>query len=233
MSDKIAIVSDIHANKYALNKFLEYVDKEKISTILNLGDFIQIGPNPLEVTEILLNDNRFINIIGNNETSIFEINNEDNSSENEHRVWTRKRIQDKFQEIQKIPQENLININGLNILMIHFEKNHVSGMPSMNINEVSKFFKDYNHYNSDVILFGHTHEKLYIEQNSKVFINPGSLGCSKLGTVDFVTLEISNKKIKNCTFNSLEYDKSKLFEDYINNNVPDKDFLLKVFYKKD
>ena len=41
---RIAVVSDIHANKYALNAFLEYINKEKINTILNLGDFVQIGP---------------------------------------------------------------------------------------------------------------------------------------------------------------------------------------------
>ena len=34
---RIAVVSDIHANKYALNAFLEYINKEKINTILNLG----------------------------------------------------------------------------------------------------------------------------------------------------------------------------------------------------
>lgn len=232
MSDKIAIVADIHANKYALNKFIEYVDKEKISTILNLGDFVQIGPNPLEVTEIILNDKRFINIIGNNETGLFEITADDSSDENKHRIWTKEKIQDKFLEIQKMPQEKTININNLNILMIHFERNNISGMPSINITGINEFFNEYDQYNADIILFGHTHEKLYIEQNSKIFINPGSLGCSKMGTVDFVTVEITNKKIENCTFNSLEYNKSKLFEDYINNNVPDKDFLLRIFYKK-
>ena len=68
---KIAVVSDIHANKYALNVFMEFINKEKITTILNLGDFVQIGPNPFEVSNVILNDNRFVNVLGNNETNYF------------------------------------------------------------------------------------------------------------------------------------------------------------------
>ena len=60
---EIAIISDIHFNKYALNVFLNYIEKQKINIILNLGDFVQIGPNPYEVSNIILNDKRFINIL--------------------------------------------------------------------------------------------------------------------------------------------------------------------------
>ena len=42
MKDKIAIVTDIHANIYALNAFLEYLDTNNINKVLNLGDFVQI-----------------------------------------------------------------------------------------------------------------------------------------------------------------------------------------------
>ena len=78
---RIAVVSDIHANKY--------INKEKINTILNLGDFVQIGPNPAEATKTILNDSRFINILGNNETSLFNISENNNSEEIKHRRWTK------------------------------------------------------------------------------------------------------------------------------------------------
>ena len=122
MKEKIAIIADIHANKYALEKFLEYIDKEQIETILNLGDFAQIGPNPFEVLEIILKDKRFINILGNNETSLFEIDYNDTSNENKHRIWTKEKIQEYLIEIQNIPQERIVNLNGINVLMIHSKK---------------------------------------------------------------------------------------------------------------
>lgn len=90
MIEKIAIVADIHANKYALCKFLKYIDNEDIKCILNIGDFVQIGPNPYEVSFKVLNDIRFVNILGNNETSLFEIDETNPNDEIAHRLWTRK-----------------------------------------------------------------------------------------------------------------------------------------------
>ena len=230
MKEKIAIIADIHANKYAVEKFLEYIDKEQIEIILNLGDFVQIGPNPFEVLEIILKDKRFINILGNNETSLFEIDYSDTSNENKHRIWTKEKLQEYLIEIQNIPQERIINLNGINVLMIHSRKNNVKGMPLIYTDNIENFANDYKEYNSDIVLFGHTHEKLYIEYKNKLFINPGSLGCSKIHTVDFAILETNNNRIENCIFKSLEYDNSKLIEDYNKYNVPDKEFLIKTFH---
>jgi len=59
---KIAIISDIKANKHALEAFIEYIDKDKeIEYVLNLGNFIQDGPNPCEVFDTIMKDKRFIN----------------------------------------------------------------------------------------------------------------------------------------------------------------------------
>lgn len=78
--------------------------------------------------------------------------------------------------------------------------------------------------------FGHTHEKLFIEHHNKLYINPGSLGCSFDKTSDFVILEIEDGKVIDCEFKSLLYDKSKIINDYMKNEVPDREFILKVFY---
>ena len=60
---------------------------------MNLGDFVQIGPNPAEVTKTILNDSRFINILGNNETSLFNISENNNKVKRiKHRRWTKEQI---------------------------------------------------------------------------------------------------------------------------------------------
>ena len=231
MIEKIAIVADIHANKYALNKFLKYIDNKDINCILNIGDFVQIGPNPYEVSNIILNDIRFVNILGNNETSLLEIDEAESNDEIEHRLWTREQMKENFEKIKLIPKTKIITRNNIKILMIHSRKNDIKGMPLIYTEDIASFVKDYEEFGTDVVLFGHTHEKLYIEHNGKIFINPGSLGCSKNGTVDFAILELNDNKNLNCDFKSLEYDKTELIKDYYKNNVPDKEFLLKTFYK--
>ncbi len=40
MKKSIAIVSDIQSNKHALDDFLNFIDKRKIQTIINLGNFL-------------------------------------------------------------------------------------------------------------------------------------------------------------------------------------------------
>ena len=71
--ERIALVSDIHSNIYALDAFMNYIDKEcKVSQILKMGDSIQIYPNPTEVFDIVMNDNRFVNIMGNGEAMFFD-----------------------------------------------------------------------------------------------------------------------------------------------------------------
>ena len=231
MIEKIAIVADIHANKYALDKFLDYIDKEHIECILNIGDFVQIGPNPYEVSTKVLNDNRFINVLGNNETSLFEIDETKTNDEIAHRLWTKKQINENFEKIKQIPQTLILNKKNKKILMIHSRRNDINGMPLIYIDNLDSFVEDYKEFDVDIILFGHTHEKLYIEHNNKIFINPGSLGCSKNGTVDFSILEIDDSQNINCDFISLKYDKTELIKDYYNYNVPDKKFLLKTFFK--
>lgn len=231
MIEKIAIVADIHANKYALNKFLKYIDNKDINCILNIGDFVQIGPNPYEVSNIILNDIRFVNILGNNETSLLEIDEAESNDEIEHRLWTREQMKENFEKLKLIPKTKIITRNNIKILMIHSRKNDIKGMPLIYTEDIDSFVKDYDEFGTDIVLFGHTHEKLYIEHNGKIFINPGSLGCSKNGTVDFAILELNDNKNLNCDFKSIEYDKTELIKDYYKNNVPDKEFLLKTFYK--
>lgn len=231
MTEKIAIVADIHANKYALYKFLKYIDEENIKCVLNIGDFVQIGPNPYEVSTKVLNDIRFINILGNNETSLFEINEANLSEENLHRIWTKKQMKENFEKIKLLPKIKTLTKNNVKILMIHSRKDDIKGMPLIYTNNMDSFVKDYEEFKVDIVLFGHTHEKLYIEHNSKIFINPGSIGCSKNGTIDFAILKLDDAQNIKCNFESLKYDKTKLIKDYYDNNVPDKEFLLETFFK--
>lgn len=228
---KIAVVSDIHANKYALNAFLEYINKEKINTIFNLGDFVQIGPNPAEVTKTILNDNRFINILGNNETSLFNISEEDNSEEIKHRRWTKEQIKDQFKLIKEIPTEKILKIENEKILMIHSRKNDIESMPLIYIENLDNFVDEYKEFGADIILFGHTHEKMFVEHNGKFIINPGSLGCSRTLSADFVVLKLEHRRIIECTFKSIEYDRKKLLNDYEKQDVPDKKLFEKEFFK--
>ena len=50
---KIAAISDIHGNIYALMKALEDIDEQKVDKIICLGDFVGYGPHPNEVIALI------------------------------------------------------------------------------------------------------------------------------------------------------------------------------------
>ena len=197
---RIAVVSDIHANKYALNAFLEYINKEKINTILNLG-------------------------------SLFNISENNNSEEIKHRRWTKEQIKNQFELVKKIPTEKILKIENEKILMIHSRKNDIESMPLIYTENLDNFVDDYKEFETDIILLGHTHEKMYVEYNGKFIINPGSLGCSRTLSADFVILKLENRKIIECTFKSIEYDRKELLNDFEKQDVPDKELFEKEFFK--
>ncbi|SQC01456.1 phosphoesterase [Clostridium tetanomorphum] len=48
---KIAVISDIHGNIFALDNVLCDIDKKSVDCIINLGDFVGYGSFPNEVIE--------------------------------------------------------------------------------------------------------------------------------------------------------------------------------------
>lgn len=61
-----AIISDVHANLEALDSVLEAIRKEKVDTLLFLGDSIGYGPNPNECIEALKDEARVL-LAGNHD----------------------------------------------------------------------------------------------------------------------------------------------------------------------
>ena len=236
--NQIAVVADIHANKYGLRDFLNYIENElEVDYILNLGDFLQIGPHPKEVTEIILSDDRFINILGNNEIVITEkIKIETREGELQHRKWTEKQLDsDLLEKVQNIPTSRILEINNVKFFMVHSRQidNHFQNSWNLPLlyqgKSLDDFVKDYPD-KAEIILFGHTHEQLYLNRKNKIFVNPGSLGCSILpSTISFCIIEI-NTNGWNFLFKNLKYDESKLKSDYIRLKVPDRKFILNNFY---
>lgn len=235
---QVAVVADIHANKYALKKFLNYIESElEVDYILNLGDFIQIGPHPKEVTEIIFSDDRFINILGNNEIVIAKkMNIETREGELQHRKWTEKQLgSDLLEKVQNIPTSRNLEINNMNFFMVHSRQIYNNFKNSWDFpllyqgKSLDDFVNDYPD-KAQIILFGHMHEQLYLNRKNKIFVNPGSLGCSILpSTISFCIIETKTREW-NFLFKNLKYDESKLKSDYVRLKVPDRKFILNNFY---
>ncbi|MFX1345418.1 MAG: metallophosphoesterase family protein [Promethearchaeota archaeon] len=234
---KLAIISDIHANKYALDSFLHYNEEYfQADKILNLGDFCSIGPHPKEVAQLIFNDDRFENIIGNNEMIVLGKRKNDWMRPNmPHHEWVANHLgKDLLEKIENTPTSKELNVNNKKVLMLH---SHFYDTPGRTIQDnlliyqgksLDEFVKDYPE-DVDIVLVGHSHLQLYISWKRKKIINPGSISITWKPRTSFCLMEIDDNNIS-VNFKNIPYDFSNLKKDYEERNVVAKDFLIKYFY---
>lgn len=231
--ERIAIVSDIHSNINALEVFMKYTNNEcNVSQILNLGDFIQIGPNPLEVYDIIMNDSRFINVLGNSEYMFFDKEiMKRYGKESEHRDWVISKLGNgRLERLKQVPLQRMIEISGKRFLMVHSRVTSVVDFPLLyEKKSLEEFIADYD-IDVDYVLIGHTHFPLHaVHWNWKPILNPGSLGCGKDGIARFIIIEIEDE-IVNITYKQLKYNKERVIHDYEKNLVPYAERFIEMFY---
>ncbi|MFW9822920.1 MAG: metallophosphoesterase family protein [Candidatus Thorarchaeota archaeon] len=236
-TSRLAIISDIHANKYALDSFLQYNEEHfQADKILNLGDFTSIGPHPKEVAQMIFNDKRFENIIGNNEMIVLGKRKDEWMREKMiHHEWIANHIgKDLLEKIEKTPTSRTLDVNGKKILMLH---SHFYDSPGRTMQDnllihqgktLEEFFADYPE-DVDIILVGHSHLQLYLTFKGRHIINPGSISITWKPISSFCLMELDDSRV-NIEFKNIPYDFSKLKEDYQKNNVVAKDLLIKYFY---
>ena len=67
---RVAILSDIHSNYYALKKVIKDAKSKGVTQFINLGDILYGPIKPRKTYELLLKEN-FIHICGNQDRQIF------------------------------------------------------------------------------------------------------------------------------------------------------------------
>ena len=230
--NKIAVVADIHANIHALNLFLEYLSKENIDQVINLGDFLQLGPNPLETVRIVLSDNRFLNILGNKEMSLINRNPEELArTEVEHQDWVIDQIGPENMElIKQIPVERVIRFANNSFLAVHSRRDKLADLPLIYTGgKIEDFVHDYGE-TTEYVLIGHTHLQALISYwDGKPVLNPGSLGCGKDGFARFAVIA-ADEDTMTFSFIQRKYDKNRVVTELIEKNVPNHQKIIKRFY---
>lgn len=179
---KFCIVSDVHGNIKALEHLIEYIEKENINIILNLGDILG-GEYPEEVFFRIINDKRFINVKGNHEEIKWD-------------YYNKKFQQEINKECKEIPLKRVVTIMNKRFLMVHSREVSNKDIPLIyNGSTIEEFLDDYQE-DVDYVLVGHTHLPLMINYyGNKTIINPGSLGLSYDNNASFCVCDINESEI--------------------------------------
>ncbi len=221
---KIAVISDIHANVYALINLLEDIDNEKVDTIICLGDLVGYGPHPNEVISIVRKRHIFC-IKGNYDSSVVE---------NEY-SYIRETPINSFSlpwTVNELRKENRIFLENLpSTLTLTFSDKKflfVHGSPDK-INEY--LLKDgdntldvMNTIDEDVLICAHTHIPGIKEFSNKVYINSGSVGKPKIGRPNstYCILNINKEDGMKVQIKEIHYEFKKITKDMTMLNFPAK-----------
>lgn len=219
---KLAVISDIHGNIYALMKALEDIDEQKVDKIICLGDLVGYGPHPNEVVALI--KRREISCIkGNYDASVVDGDYTyiRNTSINSFSLpWTSSevRVANKY-FLDSLPTSLKYTFNGVNFLFTHGSPNAINDYlfeDSTNTIDVMNKLED------DVLVCAHTHIPCSKKYGNKLFINVGSVGKPKIGKPNptYAIIEINDAGEVNVTFRYLDYEFKRIVKDCTMLNFP-------------
>jgi len=179
---KIAVISDIHGNVFALKAVLEDLKTRSVDTVVNLGDMFY-GPIAPKATYELLQENEIVTIQGNQDRQIYE------STPDE--VETNPTMAFVVGELKGAPLQWLCSLphelhlsdevylchGGPGDDLVYLLENIDSGYPVIRTDEEVVALLD--GVDSSLVLCGHTHIPRCVRLVSgQIIVNPGSVGLS-------------------------------------------------------
>ena len=174
---KIAILSDIHGNSWALHDVLKDIKSKKIETIINLGDSLN-GPLDPKGTFNLLVENNVLSISGNGDRLILE--SLDSTSKFKTMEYVKTQIDnDVIDWLRNLPFE-LINNNiycchaspdsDTSYLLENLKADHIEIKGNSEIDKILKDIKQ------EIVVCGHSHVSRIVKTANKIILNTGSVG---------------------------------------------------------
>jgi uncharacterized protein len=88
-----------------------------------------------------------------------------------------------------IPSERLEEVNGMKLLLTHGHRYNVKS-------DILRLRYRAKQVESNIVLFGHTHEAFELYEDGIWFVNPGSLALPRNGYKSYAILDIDNNNVK-------------------------------------
>jgi predicted phosphodiesterase len=231
---RIAIITDVHGNLPALKAVINEIKKLSCEHIFHLGDSIGIGPFPKERLELMLQDDKINMIMGNHETYFaFGIPSYVTGGEVEHQKWVHTSLNETLRlSVSKFPYVVSKQYFNIIVTFLHYPLRDDSGkfkaiLKNPTPSDLDELFKDIK---SDIIFYGHHHPFTDVEGRAR-YINPGSLGCSQDSMARFTILEITKEEYS-IEHKAVPYSKEQIFYGLENREVPEREFISKIFFGK-
>ncbi len=176
---KIGILSDIHGNFDALDVILNNFEEKNVRKIICLGDMIGYFHQSLEVIDRFM-ESEVSAICGNHEAYLLDIQSYPPERADIYNLeYVQNAISPRaLQWLASLPLTLNLTADGKRFAFFH-------GSPWNPLQEY--IYPDYSQFenfltlDSDYCILGHTHYPLYKTIESKIIVNPGSIGLPRNG----------------------------------------------------
>ena len=214
---KIAILSDIHGNSYALDAVLTAVRQQGIVNLFILGDIVGYYYYPDKVLRMLEDFNTKI-IQGNHEEMLKSLINETLDAEDVRKKYgsgasfaLQKLTTNQINFLINLPTSLRFTFENIRFTLCHgspWDPNYYI-YPNSSLEILDKCTLELS---SDFLLLGHTHHPFITLNNGVLILNPGSVGQPRDQNygASWAILNTDNKAV---IFKQTPYDYSALVED--------------------
>lgn len=219
---RIAAISDIHGNLYALMKVLEDIDQEKVDLVVCLGDLVGYGPHPNEVIALIRRRNLPC-IKGNYDASVVDGDFtfiRDTHINSFALPWAVEEVRESNKYyLDSLPTTLNYDFESFKIQFVHGSPNTINEYlfeDGSNTEEIM------NSLNDDILVCAHTHIPSFKKFGTKTFINVGSVGKPKIGrpNATYCIINIKEPNDISVEFKELEYEYKKIVKDCTMLNFP-------------
>ncbi|CEP48154.1 metallophosphoesterase family protein [Paraclostridium sordellii] len=228
---RIATISDIHSNLYALNEVLADIEKRNVDMVVCTGDLVGYATRPNEVIETL-RKNKVLTIMGNYDEAIgnFKIicgcdypDPKDAEKASLSMKFTSEETTDENKAyLRNLPKEVVISFNNKTIRFVHGSTRLINEYLKENSREADEVM---NNLDEDILVCGHTHIPYVKYYGEKLLVNAGSVGKSKTGSpnANYVIIDIIDSIVE-VEIIEVFYDFEKVAKEIEENKILPNDF---------
>ncbi|MBB6215052.1 putative phosphoesterase [Anaerosolibacter carboniphilus] len=228
---KFAVISDVHANIYALEAALEDIEKKGIEVVYCTGDLVGYAPFPNEVIQLIrmrqiptlqgnydhsVGEDLFACGCDYNVQSAMDLGAQSLFWSREHTTYENKKW------LRELPKQLWQEVEGKKVLFVHGStrrNNEYLYEKSKELDEIAEGA------NFDILICGHTHKPFHQLVNDIHFMNGGSVGKPKHAQGDprgtYIIVDVTKDHVE-MDIQYVTYDYEKMAQAVIDAGLPER-----------
>ena len=199
---KVSLISDLHANIFALRTVLDDLNKEGVERILVAGDIVGYYYWPREVVDVLMSDGRFQCVRGNHENILQQVLSDEDAALHYRRKYgsgyevCRSQLTDaQIDWLISLPEEIRVDIDGMQFHVGHgaLGSSDEYIYPDAPLGKLLSNYSD-----AEFTAFGHTHYPFLHTHEGRYLLNPGSVGQPRDvgGLASYIVISSENRVVR-------------------------------------